>query len=124
MVNFTVAQGPNFTEHGEPPCSQVSPEAFFPEEPSDEVYEQARRNRKSVPKPKYTMEYEAKKICSECPYRVDCLIFALKNNEPGIWGGTTEYERINIKRSKIDPASYRIRSRTKSSKKNKEGYIL
>jgi WhiB family redox-sensing transcriptional regulator len=34
--------------------------------------------------------YEAKKICRECPVRIDCLEYAITNNERyGIWGGVS-----------------------------------
>lgn len=35
----------------------------------------------------------AKAICQSCPVRRECLDHARANNEPGIWGGTTEEER-------------------------------
>jgi WhiB family redox-sensing transcriptional regulator len=34
-----------------------------------------------------------RRICAECPVRVECLNYALDNNEWGIWGGTTDDER-------------------------------
>jgi WhiB family redox-sensing transcriptional regulator len=41
----------------------------------------------------------AKKVCSECPVRRECLDYALTFDHrslPGIWGGTTENERRKI----------------------------
>lgn len=36
----------------------------------------------------------AKAVCGECPVRIDCLSWALDNDEEhGIWGGMTQYER-------------------------------
>jgi len=35
----------------------------------------------------------AKAICASCPIIKECLAFALANDEYGIWGGTTDYER-------------------------------
>ena len=36
----------------------------------------------------------AKVICNQCDVRRDCLITALKTNEPyGVWGGFTAFER-------------------------------
>jgi WhiB family redox-sensing transcriptional regulator len=35
----------------------------------------------------------AKQICYTCPVRQQCLEFAIKNREYGIWGGLTETER-------------------------------
>ncbi len=39
----------------------------------------------------------SKKTCQGCPVISDCLDHALKNNEYGIWAGTTEKDRRNIK---------------------------
>lgn len=39
-------------------------------------------------------EDEAKRICSTCQVRSECLDYALATKEPyGIWGGLTELER-------------------------------
>ena len=38
-------------------------------------------------------EAEAKAFCVGCPVMADCLSAARANNEPGVWGGTTEEER-------------------------------
>jgi WhiB family redox-sensing transcriptional regulator len=35
----------------------------------------------------------AKKVCSRCPVKADCLAFALGYDAHGIWGGTTTAER-------------------------------
>jgi WhiB family redox-sensing transcriptional regulator len=45
---------------------------------------------------RYDHEKEAKAICAECPYKIRCLEYALKNHEQGIWGGTTERDRRRI----------------------------
>jgi WhiB family redox-sensing transcriptional regulator len=37
-----------------------------------------------------------------CPVRVECLEYAIANSEDyGVWGGTTEKERVKIRRSRI-----------------------
>lgn len=38
---------------------------------------------------------QAKAVCNTgpCAYRAECLAWALFNDEPGVWGGTTEMER-------------------------------
>lgn len=60
-------------------CSQTDPEAFFPE--------------------KGGSTREAKKICSQCSVRSECLEYALANDERfGIWGGLSERERRRLKR--------------------------
>jgi WhiB family redox-sensing transcriptional regulator len=41
----------------------------------------------------------AKAVCAECLSRVECLEYALANNEKvGIWGGTSERERRALRR--------------------------
>lgn len=60
-------------------CAQTDPEAFFPE--------------------KGGSTREAKKVCLSCPVRVECLEYALQNDERfGIWGGLSERERRRLKR--------------------------
>ena len=36
---------------------------------------------------------EAKTYCYKCPVRIDCLEYAIKAEEIGIWGGMTTTER-------------------------------
>jgi WhiB family redox-sensing transcriptional regulator len=44
---------------------------------------------------------KAKVVCDQCPVEVDCLEFAITNNENyGIWGGKTELERKRIARER------------------------
>ncbi len=60
-------------------CLDADPEAFFPE--------------------KGGSTREAKRICAACPVRVECLDYALRNDERfGIWGGLSERERRRAKR--------------------------
>jgi len=60
-------------------CAQTDPEAFFPE--------------------KGGSTREAKKVCVTCEVRVECLEYALANDERfGIWGGLSERERRKLKR--------------------------
>lgn len=68
-----------FGQH--PACRDTDPELFFPLPGQTEQIDQA------------------KAVCADCPVRVSCLAFALRNGEDhGIWGGTTEDERRAIRR--------------------------
>jgi WhiB family redox-sensing transcriptional regulator len=59
-------------------CAQTDPEAFFPE--------------------KGGSTRDAKRICSSCDVRDQCLEYALQNDERfGIWGGLSERERRRLK---------------------------
>ncbi len=63
-------------------CSQTDPEAFFPE--------------------KGGSTREAKRICSRCEVKSECLEYALAHDERfGIWGGLSERERRKLKRRAI-----------------------
>jgi WhiB family transcriptional regulator, redox-sensing transcriptional regulator len=60
-------------------CAETDPEAFFPE--------------------KGGSTREAKKICTGCEVRAECLEYALTNDERfGIWGGLSERERRRLRR--------------------------
>jgi WhiB family redox-sensing transcriptional regulator len=60
-------------------CAQTDPEAFFPE--------------------KGGSTRDAKRICSGCDVRQQCLDYALANDERfGIWGGLSERERRKLKK--------------------------
>ncbi len=60
-------------------CRDFDLEIFFPE--------QGRSGR------------EAKRICAECPVRIECLNDALRRDERyGVWGGMSERERRRLKR--------------------------
>ena len=59
-------------------CAETDPEAFFPE--------------------KGGSTREAKRVCSGCEVRAECLESALANDERfGIWGGLSERERRRIR---------------------------
>ena len=60
---------------------------------------------------------QAKAICSECPLVLTCLDYAIRNNEWGIWGGTTMKERQYIKRHPSRKGEYvRALIRTKGQR--------
>lgn len=41
---------------------------------------------------------QARKVCGRCPVTKECLEFALKYGEDGVWGGTSERERRGMTR--------------------------
>ena len=68
------------TWHERALCAQTDPEAFFPE--------------------KGGSTRDAKKVCASCDVKVECLEYALANDERfGIWGGLSERERRRLKRA-------------------------
>ncbi|WP_438940588.1 WhiB family transcriptional regulator [Geodermatophilus maliterrae] len=67
-------------------CAETDPEAFFPE--------------------KGGSTREAKRVCSGCSVRAECLEFALANDERfGIWGGLSERERRRVRLQRRSPLS-------------------
>ena len=63
-------------------CAETDPEAFFPE--------------------KGGSTREAKKICTGCEVKAECLEYALFNDERfGIWGGLSERERRRLRRRAV-----------------------
>lgn len=52
------------------------------------------------PEGRYLKEEEkgATKVCNGCPYVIECLQFAIENDEWGIWGGTTRDERKSMRK--------------------------
>lgn len=60
-------------------CAQTDPEAFFPE--------------------KGGSTRDAKRICTGCEVKAQCLEYALANDERfGIWGGLSERERRKLRK--------------------------
>ncbi len=58
-------------------CRQTDPEAFFPEKGGSTSM--------------------AKKVCSICEVKVECLEYALENDERfGVWGGLSERQRSKL----------------------------
>jgi WhiB family transcriptional regulator, redox-sensing transcriptional regulator len=67
-------------------CAETDPEAFFPE--------------------KGGSTREAKRVCSGCSVRAECLESALENDERfGIWGGLSERERRRLRVLRRDAIS-------------------
>src|SRR5438552_7734272 len=60
-------------------CREYDPEIFFPE--------------------KGGSSREAKRVCAECPVRIECLNYALRRDERyGVWAGMSEREPRRPKR--------------------------
>jgi|JI10StandDraft_1071094.scaffolds.fasta_scaffold170682_3 WhiB family redox-sensing transcriptional regulator len=65
-------------------CRDTDPDLFFPVGTTGYALVQIDR---------------AKQVCGECPVQHDCLEYALETNQDsGIWGGTSEEERRNLRR--------------------------
>ena len=65
-------------------CRDTDPELFFPVGSTGQALQQIS---------------EAKEVCCECTVKTECLEFAIETNQDcGIWGGTSEDERRNIRR--------------------------
>jgi len=79
QIPLTSAESAEPEWHERALCAQTDPEAFFPE--------------------KGGSTREAKRICTTCAVRSECLEYALGNDERfGIWGGLSERERRRLKR--------------------------
>jgi WhiB family transcriptional regulator, redox-sensing transcriptional regulator len=73
------------TWHLQASCRGPESQLFFPPSLPE------RREEREV------REARAKRICTECPVREECLEFAIRMREPhGIWGGLTEAERRRL----------------------------
>jgi WhiB family redox-sensing transcriptional regulator len=57
-------------------CRETDPELWFPTKGDNSL--------------------QARLICQACPVRVECLEWALRHNELGVWGGVTEIARRRI----------------------------
>jgi len=74
----------DYSWRNEAVCKDTDPELFFPVGTTGQALLQIDR---------------AKEVCGECPVKVRCLDFAIETNQDsGIWGGTSEEERRNIRR--------------------------
>ena len=81
-VRLPLADPEELEWQGQALCAQTDPEAFFPE--------------------KGGSTREAKRVCLACEVRVDCLEYALANDERfGIWGGLSERERRRLKKQAV-----------------------
>lgn len=81
-------------------CRYADPELFFPDRSDTATAE------------------EAKSYCYACPVQDECLAAGLKENEAGIWGGTTEEERRQNPRRRTGPGNI-IRTRMVTERRQK-----
>jgi hypothetical protein len=63
-------------------CAQVDPELFFPNNAGEAV----KLKRLVIP------------ICRKCSFQMQCLEYALNSDVYGIWAGTSETDRIQMRR--------------------------
>ena len=84
MIYFTKEELPQAA------CSRQEINLFFPE------YE-----------PGYLKEIGmALRMCAQCPIAAKCLQVALTNEEVGIWGGTLDVDRANLRRGRTDKSRW------------------
>ncbi len=66
-------------------CRDTDPDLFFPIGTTGQAIQQIG---------------EAKSVCMGCAAQLDCLEFALRaNQDSGVWGGTSEEERRQLRRT-------------------------
>lgn len=88
-------QGDDWQERGA--CRTANPSLFFA---PDQESNHQRRFRETA----------AKAVCAHCPVRVVCRSFAMQTGELyGIWGGTTERERVRANASHRRAADEAVR---------------
>jgi WhiB family transcriptional regulator, redox-sensing transcriptional regulator len=69
--------------HEDAACRGADPDLFFPISTTGAALRQIE---------------QAKRICRNCPVRIQCLAWAVDNGvTDGVWGGTTEDERRIIR---------------------------
>lgn len=82
-MDFEFTDFPDFSDKGPTACSTYDPDMFFPD-PEGPNFAHLMRS--------------AKEVCFSCPYQLECLQLGAENDEPGIWGGTSQPERRQMKR--------------------------
>lgn len=76
MSNYPVFDGTQ-------PCASIDPEFFFPEENASSIMNARKR---------------AQEICGKCEFQGKCLDYALHNDVQGIWAGTYDTDRKELRR--------------------------
>jgi WhiB family transcriptional regulator, redox-sensing transcriptional regulator len=79
---------PNFSDKGVPLCATVENPNMFNHE--EHVFGAAQ------------VIEAAKEVCNTpCPYKDECLLWAMTHGETGVWGGTSERDRKRMKRAAL-----------------------
>ena len=80
----------DYTWRDQAMCRDTDPELFFPIGTTGQALLQIAK---------------AKSVCCQCPVTVECLEFALETNQDtGIWGGNSEEERRQMRRTAAQQA--------------------
>jgi hypothetical protein len=82
-------------------CVGVNPSEFYP------VGDKAGRTSEDDER-RNTDDAEwliAVRYCTDCPVEKVCFEYALANREPGVWGRSTEQQRIRIRRNRRKAAA-------------------
>lgn len=80
----------DYTWRDQAMCRDTDPELFFPIGTTGQALLQIAK---------------AKSVCCQCPVTVECLEFALETNQDtGIWGGNSEDERRQMRRTAAQQA--------------------
>ena len=80
----------DYTWRDQAMCRDTDPELFFPIGTTGQALLQIAK---------------AKSVCCQCPVTVECLEFALETNQDtGIWGGNSEDERRQMRRTATQQA--------------------
>lgn len=88
---------------GSQPCQTVDPEVFFPSTTAGE--EQAALSLQAT-------------VCGRCPFRAECLEYAIEAREEGVWAGTTTKQRAAMARARGD------RVRTQSARRAERDAVI
>lgn len=81
------------------PCINADPEAYFPEIGEHPAKIDGSRYREE--------QDRARTLCAGCPVIGECLELALqtpRDRRYGIWGGTSEWERLAIRAARLQAA--------------------
>lgn len=76
-------------------CRGLDPMIFY--------FNETTGNRGRQRKPDPIQLARAKAICRACDVQAECLAYALNNNEQGVWGGTSDEDRREMRRRQPMP---------------------